>query len=79
MAPYDDIDRDGELGIPLCSSQLTLKVVSGEINTFFSVSDPNSAKLLSFQSYFFALTRPDILSIARQSTSAGNSKEDRKC
>ena len=26
--------------------------------TFLSVSDPNSARLLSFQSYFFALTKP---------------------
>ena len=29
--------------------------------TFLSRSDPNSERLLSFQSYFLALTRPDIV------------------
>lgn len=29
--------------------------------TFFSVSEPKRAKFESFQSYFFALTRPDML------------------
>ena len=34
--------------------------------TCFSVSEPNSARLLSFQSYFLALTRPAILQSSRR-------------
>ena len=31
--------------------------------TDFSVSDPNKARLESFQSYFFGFTRPDMLDV----------------
>lgn len=35
-------------------------IIAGAL-TCFSVSEPKRAMLLSFQSYFFALTKPDIL------------------
>lgn len=36
--------------------------------TFFSKSEPKSAKLESFQSYFFGFTKPDISERKKQST-----------
>lgn len=46
--------------------------------TFRSKSDPNNSKLLSFQSYFLALTRPDMTTHTRLNRTTTNTSQERE-